>query len=109
MSVKAFPELRLSAIEKPVRKDASGRIYTYADKYLGGGEGLSGAPRELPAVLPDDVAARVADLARRVAGLALVRGVPRIDFLWRGDDVWVNEINTIPGLDGVLLLDAPRG
>jgi D-alanine-D-alanine ligase len=39
----------------------------------------------------------VAELARRVAALALVRGVPRIDFLWRGDDVWVNEINTIPG------------
>src|SRR6185436_610126 len=68
VSVKAFPALRLSAIEKPVRKDASGRIYTYADKYLGGGEGLSGAPRELPAVLPGDLAGRVADLARRVAG-----------------------------------------
>ncbi len=97
VSVKAFPELRLSAIEKPVRKEASGRIYTYADKYLGGGEGLSGAPRELPAVLPDAVAARVVELTRRVAALALVRGVPRIDFLWRGEDVWVNEINTIPG------------
>jgi D-alanine-D-alanine ligase len=97
VSVQAFPELRLSAIEKPVRQDASGRIYTYADKYLGGGEGLSGAPRELPAVLPDEVTGRVVELARRVAGLALVRGVPRIDFLWRGHDVWVNEINTIPG------------
>ena len=40
---------------------------------------------------------RVLDLARLVAGVALVRGVPRIDFLWRGDEVWVNEINTIPG------------
>jgi D-alanine-D-alanine ligase len=97
VSVRAYPELQLSAIEKPLRKDASGRIYTYADKYLGGGEGLSGAPRELPAVLPPDVEARVLDLARQVAGVALVRGVPRIDFLWRGDDVWVNEINTIPG------------
>jgi D-alanine-D-alanine ligase len=97
VSVRAFPELRVSSIEKPLRKDAAGRIYTYADKYLGGGEGLSGAPRELPALLPDDVTAQVLDLARRVAGVALVRGVPRIDFLWRGADVWVNEINTIPG------------
>src|SRR5262249_42364782 len=94
ISVRAFPELRLAAIEKPLRKDASGRIYTYADKYLGGGEGLSGAPRELPASLPADIAQRVLDLARRVAAVALVRGVPRIDFLWRGDEVWVNEINT---------------
>jgi D-alanine-D-alanine ligase len=97
VSVRAFPELRMSAIEKPLRKDASGRIYTYADKYLGGGEGLTGAPRELPASLPGDVSERVLDLARRVGVVALVRGVPRIDFLWRGDDVWVNEINTIPG------------
>jgi D-alanine-D-alanine ligase len=97
VSVWTHPELRLSAIEKPLRKDASGPIYTYADKYLGGGEGLSGAPRELPAVLPPDVEDLVRDLARRVAAVAMVRGVPRIDFLWRGADVWVNEINTIPG------------
>jgi D-alanine-D-alanine ligase len=97
VSVKTYPELRVSAIEKPLRRGASARIYTYAEKYLGGGEGLSGAPRELPAVLSHDVSNRVLELARRVAGLALVRGVPRIDFLWRGDDVWVNEINTIPG------------
>ena len=96
VSLRVWPEVQLSAIEKPLRREP-GRIYTYADKYLGGGAGLSGAPRELPAVLPEGVAARVAELARRVAALALVRGVPRIDFLWRGDEVWVNEINTIPG------------
>ncbi len=99
VAVKTYPDLRISAIEKPLRAGTgvSGRIYTYAEKYLGGGEGLSGAPRELPAVLPPDISTRVLDLASRVAGLALARGVPRIDFLWRGDDVWVNEINTIPG------------
>ncbi len=41
MSLRAYPELQTSAIEKPLRKSSSGRIYTYADKYLGGGEGLS--------------------------------------------------------------------
>jgi D-alanine-D-alanine ligase len=97
LSVRVFPELRLSSIEKPLRKDESGRIYTYADKYLGGGEGLSGAPRELPAVLPPHIEERVLSLAPRVAAVCRVRGVPRIDFLWRADNVWVNEINTIPG------------
>jgi D-alanine-D-alanine ligase len=100
VALRTWPELRLSGIEKPLRRAAAGAIYSYADKYLGGGEGLSGAPRELPADLPGDVSDRVLDLARRVAPLVLVRGAPRIDFLWRGDEIWVNEINTIPGSMG---------
>ena len=52
VSVRTWPKLSVSAVEKPLRKDASGRIYTYAEKYLGGGEGLSSAPRELPARHP---------------------------------------------------------
>ena len=35
--------------------------------------------------------------ARRIGELALVRGVARIDFLTDGDELVVNEINTIPG------------
>jgi D-alanine-D-alanine ligase len=97
ISVRTYPSLELSAIEKPLRADASGRIYTYAEKYLQGGEGMASAPRELPAVLPAEVEQRIVGITRRVVELACVRGVPRIDFLWRGDDVWVNEINTIPG------------
>ena len=54
-------------------------------------------PRELPADIPGEVAERIRTLAEQVAPVALVRGAPRIDFLWHGDDIWVNEINTIPG------------
>jgi D-alanine-D-alanine ligase len=97
VSVRTWPSLQVSAVEKPIRKDIAGRIYTYADKYLGSGEGLSSAPRELPAEIADDVRDRIRHLAEQVATVALARGAPRIDFLWRGDDVWVNEINTIPG------------
>jgi len=97
ISVRTWPQRQLSAIERPLRQDASGRIYTYAEKYLGGGEGLSSAPRQLPAHLPDDVDARIRRAAQAVVDIALVRGAARIDFLWHGDDVFVNEINTIPG------------
>ena len=106
VSVRSWPKLSVSAVEKPLRKDASGRIYTYAEKYLGGGEGLSSAPRELPADIPGEVAERIRSLAEQVAPAALVRGAPRIDFLWRGDDIWVNEINTIPGSLSFYLWDA---
>ena len=76
VSVRSWPKLSVSAVEKPVRKDASGRIYTYAEKYLGGAEGLSSAPRELPADIPGEVAERIRTLAEQVAPVALVRGVP---------------------------------
>jgi D-alanine-D-alanine ligase len=97
VSVRSWPALSVSAVEKPLRAAGDGRIYTYAEKYLGGGEGLSSAPRELPADLPGDLTDRLRALAAEVAPAALVRGAPRIDFLWHGDDLWVNEINTIPG------------
>lgn len=97
ISVRSHPQVQLSAVERPLRPEGSGRIYTYAQKYLQGGEGMASAPRELPAQIPPEVADRIAETTRRVVDLALVRGVPRIDFLWRGDDLWLNEINTIPG------------
>jgi D-alanine-D-alanine ligase len=96
VSVRTHPQLELSAIERPLREDGQGQIYTYAQKYLGG-EGLAGARRELPAQLPADIERRMLDAARLVADVSLVRSVARIDFLWAGEEVWVNEINTIPG------------
>jgi len=98
VAVRSWPQLDLSAIERPVRKEG-GNILGYKDKYLGG-EGMASAPRELPADLPDAVAARLRQMANTVAGLAGVRGVARIDFLAAGegfDELYVNEINTIPG------------
>lgn len=98
VAVRSWPELQLSAIERPVRNEG-GAILGYRDKYLGG-EGMASAPRELPAQLPEAVAARVREMATAVAGLAGVRGVARIDFLAAGADageLYVNEINTIPG------------
>jgi D-alanine-D-alanine ligase len=95
VAIRSWPAVELSPIERPLTKD-EGRIWGYADKYMGGG-GMATAPRELPADIPDDVAARIRDIARAVAGLALVRGIARLDFLRSGDEIYVNEINTIPG------------
>jgi D-alanine-D-alanine ligase len=51
----------------------------------------------LPAALTDALADEVRRVARHIGDLALVRGVARIDFLTNGDELLVNEINTIPG------------
>ncbi|MFZ0493167.1 MAG: hypothetical protein WAM81_08225 [Acidimicrobiia bacterium] len=107
IAVRTYPEFQLSAIEAPVRAGGADAIYSYEQKYLSGG-GLEGSARELPAVLPADVEQRIRDAARIVAELVAVRSVARVDFLVRGADVWVNEINTIPGsLAAYLWIDPP--
>ena len=107
VAVRSYPELELSAIERPLRSGATGEILGYADKYVGGA-GMASAPRELPAVLSASREAEVLDLARRVAESAGVRGVARIDFLASDDELVVNEINTIPGsLARYLFIDPP--
>src|ERR1019366_9192302 len=101
VALRSWPELQVSAIERPLRSprrsgSAGGEILGYADKYVGG-EGMASAPRELPADLAPTVADAVRRAAHRIGALALVRGVARIDFLTDGNELVVNEINTIPG------------
>ena len=96
VAVRSWPGLELSAIERPLRSPGASPILGYRDKYLGG-EGMVSAPKELPASLPEQVEGRLRDQARAVAGLCGLRGVARIDFLAAGDELYVNEINTIPG------------
>jgi len=96
IAVRTYPGLQLSAIEAPVRDTERSPIYSYEQKYLGGG-GLEGSAREIPARLSDDVAEQIRHAATVVSNLVGVRSVARIDFLVRDGDVWVNEINTIPG------------
>ncbi|MEX1280073.1 MAG: hypothetical protein AB1Z57_03495 [Acidimicrobiia bacterium] len=93
VSIRTFPALEVSPIERPLR---SGALYDYREKYLSGG-GLEGSRRELPADVPDEVAERIRELAAMVARLTGVRGVSRLDFLWTGEELYVNELNNPPG------------
>jgi D-alanine-D-alanine ligase len=96
VAIRTWPDLQLSAIERPLRSDGSTEILGYRDKYLGG-EGMVSAPRELPAQIPEDLEKVIRDAAVTVARMASSRGVARLDFLVDGDEWFVNEINTIPG------------
>lgn len=96
IAVRSFPDVTLSAIEKPIRRSTHTEILDYRDKYVGG-EGMVSAPRELPANLPAERTAQIRTLAHEIAVLAGVRGVARIDFLANDTELYVNEINTIPG------------
>jgi D-alanine-D-alanine ligase len=107
IAVRTYPTLNLSAIERPIRRNDQTEILDYTDKYVGG-EGMVSAPRELPAVMPDAQADAVRRYATQIAEVASVRGVARVDFLCGDEEVFVNEINTIPGsLAKHLFVDPP--
>jgi len=96
LAARSWPELQLSAIERPLRTRQGGEILGYQDKYVGS-EGMTSAPRELPADIEPALAERIYELATEVASITGLRGVARIDFLSDGEDLFINEINTIPG------------
>ncbi len=107
VGVRRWPTLAMSAIERPLKSNASTEILNYADKYVGG-EGMVSAPRELPAALDAKLSDALRAMAAEVARLTDVRGIARIDFLSDGDALFVNEINTVPGsLARYLWVDPP--
>ncbi len=107
IAVRTYPALALSAIERPLRRTDQSEILDYRDKYVGG-EGMVSAPRELPAQLAPGQRELVERSARTIAEVAAVRGVARLDFLWSASELYVNEINTIPGsLSKYLFVDPP--
>jgi D-alanine-D-alanine ligase len=107
IAVRTYPTLSLSAIERPLRRSDHSEILDYRDKYVGG-EGMVSAPRELPAVMPEAQADALRRFTTTIVEVASVRGVARVDFLCSDDELFVNEINTIPGsLAKHLFVDPP--
>jgi D-alanine-D-alanine ligase len=88
-------------------------MYSYQEKYLsgsGGGAGLTHAPREFPAQVPNTVNEQARSLAHRVAEVTRLSGIVRVDLLWDPSDdrVYVNEVNTIPGAMSLYLWSPKR-
>ena len=71
-----------------------GEFYDYNDKYV---DDLSRV--EIPANLPEDVSQTVQDYAIRAFAAIDAAGLARVDFFVDRDshDVYINEINTLPG------------
>jgi D-alanine-D-alanine ligase len=96
IAVRVWPDVELSAVERPLKRDSDAEILGYADKYAGG-EGMVSAPRELPAAIDSDLERELRAAATEIALFTGVRGIARIDFLSDGEALFVNELNTIPG------------
>ena len=107
IAVTTYPDVRLSQVERPLRRSSAAEILDSRPKYTGG-EAMVSAPRELPAVISAEQASLIEHCARVLVEAASVRGVARIDFLANGRELYVNEINTIPGsLAKHLFVDPP--
>lgn len=107
-------ECTTSVLEEPVMQD---EVLSYRDKYMGGAKGAKGAKagvkggakcegnkggmsslqRKVPADIPEELANKIREYAKKTFSVLGCNGVSRIDFLLDGEDVYVNEINTIPG------------
>jgi D-alanine-D-alanine ligase len=101
LAVRSHPAFACSAIERP---RTSGAVYSYAEKYLAGADGMESAPRDLPAELPPELVERMHAAARALTDTIGLTGVPRIDFLYDGDGrLALCEVNSIPGSLGLYL------
>jgi D-alanine-D-alanine ligase len=100
-----------SECEEPINTDA---ILSYEDKYISGeksaSKGMSAAKRKLPADISPETRDAVRNYAKRTFQSLGCNGVSRVDFLMdsTSGELWVNEINTIPGSLSFYLF-APTG
>ena len=71
----------------------------YEDKYMSGkkGKGSGEDKRIIPADLPEEVSQRIRELAKKAFMAIDASGTSRVDFLYDNKNIYVNEINTIPG------------
>jgi D-alanine-D-alanine ligase len=101
-------EPRPSVLEQPISFED---FLTYEEKYMRGGaaKGMKGADRTIPAPLPPELTARLRQYAVEAFKAIDGRGTARIDFLVKDDQVFLNEINTLPGsLSFYLWADTPE-
>ncbi len=103
---------RASVCEEPLNATD---ILTFGDKYMGGSKngakaapskgtgskasGMASLSRKVPADLPEEVSAKIQELAVKAFQAIGASGVARIDFLMDGatGELYINEINTAPG------------
>lgn len=95
-----YETAQASECEEPISSD---EILSYEDKYVAGdkngSQGMRTAKRELPANLTPELREQIRSIAVKTFQVLDCNGVSRIDFMIDKDtnQVYVNEINPIPG------------
>lgn len=92
-------EVRASLCEMPASWE---EFLTFDDKYLRGsksgkGQGMESLARKVPAPISDELTQRIQQMTTQVYNAMDCKGVVRIDYMLDGDELYINEINIIPG------------
>lgn len=92
-------DYQMSVLEEPIK---IGDFLTYEQKYMGGQKGAKGmqaSQKRIPAELPEDETKRIQFLAGETFRVLSCHGVSRVDVMIdkATRNIYVNEINTIPG------------
>ncbi|MEX2478594.1 MAG: D-alanine--D-alanine ligase family protein [Gracilimonas sp.] len=107
-SVIGTPEnCRPSVCEKPLGKTET---LSFEDKYQSGGsgdKGMASADRVIPADISKELTKKIQDLSVKIFSALDASGLARLDFLVNAntEEVYFNEINTIPGSFSFYLWD----
>lgn len=88
-----------SVCEEPIK---TGDFLSYEDKYMGGSKttaGMQASDKRIPADLPEAMSEKIRKMAGDTFRVLSCHGVSRIDVMIdeKDNNVYVNEINTIPG------------
>lgn len=102
---KINDEVVLSQIEKPINKN---EVLSFSDKYISNSKsGLNNMGRQLPAKISKKLQTFVESSAKLVYTNFIKKGIVRIDYLVdkKSNDIYINEVNTIPGSMSYYLWD----
>lgn len=96
-------ELTSSLCEEPLGWK---EFLTYEDKYVSKTKGENSEKRKLPADIGEEKTKKIQEFAKKAFKSIDCSGTARIDFLFDGNNIYVNEINTIPGSIAFYLWEA---
>lgn len=82
-------ELIISTIEE-IKNIHS--ILTYEDKYQN-----KQIKKDVPALITKELSMEIKDLTRKIYQLFNLKGIVRVDFIYKDNELFVNEVNNIPG------------
>lgn len=104
-AVKDFTEINCSALkinnvikttecEKPVTWQ---EYLKFEDKYINDSKGMAGIKRIFPADIEKETSDKIKDVVSKIYHSLNLKGVIRADFILAENEVYINEINTVPG------------